>query len=60
MLVPLDTLKIGDKFLNLQDDTIYKVVSTSIDGQILCSDDEGFGELFNENHVVRPIYHQIE
>lgn len=58
MLVPLDCLKPGDKFLNLQDDCVYNVVSTSIDGQILCSDDEGFGELFNENHVVRPIYHQ--
>lgn len=60
MLVPLNVLKIGEKFLNLQDDIIYKVVSTSIDGQILCSDDEGFGELFNENYVIRPIYHQIE
>lgn len=60
MLVPLETLKIGDKFLNLQDDTIYNVVSEPVDGEILCSDDDGFGEMFDDFHIVRPIYHQIE
>lgn len=60
MLIPLDVLKIGDKFINLQDDVVYKVVSEPIDGMILCSDDDGFGELFNDFHLVRPFYHQIE
>lgn len=60
MLIPLDILKIGDKFLNLQDDTVYKIVSEPVDGQILCADDEGFGEMFQDFHLVRPIYHQIE
>ena len=60
MLVPLDTLKIGDKFINLQDDVVYKVVSETVDGMILCSDDDDFGELFDDFHLVRPIYHQIE
>ena len=55
MLVPLDRLKIDDKFLNLQDSVIYNVVSEPIDGFILCSDDYGFGELFEDFHLVRPI-----
>lgn len=55
MLVPLDNLKPGDTFLNLQDDTVYKVVSEPIDGQILCVDDDGFGEMFSEIHIVRPV-----
>lgn len=55
MVVPLDTLKIGDKFLNLQDDVVYKVVSEPVDDEILCSDDEGFGEMFEDFHLVRPI-----
>lgn len=58
MVVPLDALKIGDKFLNLQDDTVYKVVSEAVDGVILCSDDEGFGEIFEDFHLIRPIYTQ--
>lgn len=55
MLVPLDTLKIGDKFLNIRDNTVYKVVSEAVDGHILCVDDDGFGEMFKEIHIVRPI-----
>lgn len=55
MLVPLDCLKIGDKFLNLRDDTIYKVVSEPVDNEILCVDDEGFGQMFKDFHLVRPI-----
>ena len=55
MLVPLDTLKPGDKFLNLHDDCVYKVVSEAVDGEILCVDNGGFGEMFNEIHIVRPI-----
>ena len=54
MLVPLNVLKPGDKFLNLQDDAVYKVVSEPVDGFILCADDDGFGEMFVQNHVVRP------
>ena len=60
MLVPLNTLKPGDKFLNLQDSTVYKMESEPVDGRILCSDDDGFGEMFDEIHIVRPIYCQIE
>lgn len=55
MVVPLETLKIGDKFLNLQDSVTYKVVSEAVDGVILCSDDYGFGEMFDDFHLVRPI-----
>lgn len=55
MLVPLDTLKPGDKFLDLHDDCVYKVVSEAVGGEILCVDDGGFGEMFNEIHIVRPI-----
>lgn len=55
MLVPLNTLKPGDKFLNLHDDCVYKVVSEAVDGKILCADDDGFGEMFTEIHIVRPI-----
>lgn len=55
MLVPLNTLKPGDKFLNLHDDCVYKVVSEAVDGEILCVDDDGFGEMFTEIHIVRPI-----
>ena len=59
MLVPLDCLKIGDKFLNLRDDTVYKVVSEAVERKILCVDDEGFGEMFDEYHLVRPIERPI-
>lgn len=55
MLVPLDCLKIGDKFLDLYTDTVYNVVSEPVDGEILCSDDEGFGEMFKNIRLVRPI-----
>lgn len=55
MLVPLNTLKPGDRFLNLHDDCVYKVVSEAVDGEILCEDDYGFGEMFTEIHIVRPI-----
>ena len=55
MLVPLNHLKIGDKFLDLRTDDVYNVVSEPIDGLILCSDDYGFGELFEDFHLVRPI-----
>lgn len=55
MLVPLRTLKPGDKFLNLHDEIVYKVVSEPVDGEILCADDDGFGELFSEIHIVRPV-----
>lgn len=58
MLVPLNCLKPGDKFLNLQDDCVYKVVSEPVDGEILCADDDSFGEMFSEIHIVRPIYRQ--
>lgn len=55
MLVPLDYLKIGDKFLDLNTDTIYKVVSEPVDDEILCADEEGFGEMFANTYVVRPV-----
>lgn len=55
MLVPLDCLKIGDKFLDLHTDTVYKVVSEPVDSEILCADDEGFGEMFKDFRLVRPI-----
>lgn len=55
MIVPLDTLKPGDKFLNIRDNTVYKVVSEAVDGEILCADDDGFAEMFKEIHIVRPI-----
>lgn len=58
MLVPLDTLKIGDKFLNLQDDVVYKVVSEPVDCEILCVDDDGFGEMFKSFHLVRLLNRQ--
>ena len=51
----LHSLKIGDKFLNLYDDCVYKMVSEAVDGKILCADDCGFGELFDENLIVRSI-----
>jgi hypothetical protein len=51
----LHSLKIGDKFLNVTDSCIYKVVSEAVDGLVLCADDYGFGELFDENLIVRPI-----
>lgn len=55
MLVPLHTLKPGERFLNLQDDCIYKVVSEPVDAEILCVDDCGFGNIFGEITLVRPI-----
>lgn len=55
MLVPLCALKPGDKFLDIHTDTVFKVVSEPIDGEILCADDEGFGEMFKEIYIVRPI-----
>ena len=55
MLVLLENLKPGDKFLNLHDETVYKVVSEPVDGEILCADNDGFSELFSEIHIVRPI-----
>lgn len=55
MLVPLDCLKIGDKFLDLYTDTVYNVVSEPVDGEILCADDEGFGEMFKNIRLVRPV-----
>jgi len=58
MLVPFNALKIGDKFFNLQDETIYKVVSEPVDNLILCATDDGFGELFGNIHLVRPIFSQ--
>lgn len=58
MLVPLDNLKPGDTFLNLQDDIVYKVVSEPVQGSILCTDDDGFGEIFDECRIVRPINRQ--
>lgn len=58
MIVPLHNLKPGDRFLNLLDDCVYNVVSEPVDGSILCSDDEGFGEIFDEIHLVRVIFRQ--
>ena len=58
MLVPLDTLKIGDKFLDLQDDVVYKVVSEPVDYEILCVDDDCFGEMFKNFHLVRLLNRQ--
>lgn len=55
MLVPLHNLKIGDKFLDLHTDTVFKVVSEPLDDEILCADDEGFGEMFAGIRLVRPI-----
>ncbi len=55
MLVPLDCLKPGDKFLNLQDGVVYKVESLPLDHMILCSDEDGFGEMFKDIHIVRTI-----
>ena len=49
------SLKIGDKFLNVTNSCIYKVVSEAVDGLVLCTDDYGFGEIFDENLIVRPI-----
>lgn len=54
-MVPLHNLKIGDKFLDLHTDTIFKVVSEPVDDEILCADDEGFGEMFAGIYLVRPI-----
>lgn len=58
MLVPLDCLKPDDTFLDLQTDCVYKVVSEAVEREILCADDYGFGEMFNENRIVRPINRQ--
>ena len=58
MLVPLDCLKPGDTFLDLHTDCVYKVVSEAVERKILCVDDDGFGEMFDENCVVRPVNRQ--
>lgn len=55
MLIPLDCLKIGDKFLDLRTDNIYSVVSEPVDGEILCACEEGFDEMFDKMRIVRPI-----
>lgn len=55
MLVPLHTLKPGNKFLNLQDGCVYNVVSEPVDDEILCADDNGFGDIFDKIKLVRPI-----
>lgn len=59
MLVPLDCLKPGDTFLDLYTDTVYKVVSEAVERKILCVDDEGFSEMFDEIRLVRPIERPI-
>lgn len=51
----IHSLKIGDKFLNISESCYYKVVSEAVDGLVLCVDDYGFAELFDENLIVRPI-----
>lgn len=54
MLVPLDTLKPGDRFTEVTGILIYNVESEPIDGEILCSDEFGFGEMFSVSKIVRP------
>lgn len=53
MLVPLDTLKPGDKFCTPTGIIIYKVESEPVAGKILCSDEFGFGEMFDTHKIVR-------
>lgn len=56
MLVPLDTLKPGDKFIDFTDsDLIYKVESEPVGNEILCSDEFGFGEIFPCHKIVRTV-----
>lgn len=55
MLTFLSNLKPGDEFLCLQDDTVYKIVSEPIDDGYLCADDDGFGQIFHKNTIVRPV-----
>jgi len=57
MLNLLRNLQVGDKFIDLADmeDLVYTVVSTPIDGYLLCQDEEGFGELFPVLKIVRLV-----
>ena len=57
-LTTIDCLKPGDTFLNIQDNTVYKLVSEGVDDRYLCCDEDGFGQMFNGMHIVRAINRQ--
>lgn len=55
MLTTLGNLKPGEQFIVLNDpeDLIYTVQSEPIDGEVLCSDEDGFAEMFKIDKIVR-------
>ena len=55
MLTFLNELQRGDEFLDIRTDIVYKIVSEPVNGEVLCADDDGFGEMFDQNTIVRPV-----
>ena len=57
MLNLIRNMEVGDKFIDLRDPEglIYTIVSDPIDDVVLCSDEDGFGELFDCMKIVRLV-----
>lgn len=58
MLVPLDCLKIGDQFVELDDthEVKYTVEGPNLQGFINVVDEFGYEYHFRDAKIVRPVY----